>query len=554
MWVQTLLLQIWLKPYLCSGFYCGATQPLNRWSVYMEHGFSRANLPADLRSGLVVFLVALPLCLGISMASGAPLLSGLITGIVGGLVVAWLSGSELSVSGPAAGLTVIIGTSITTLGSFQAMLLAIVLAGVMQLVMGYVKAGVIAYFFPSSVIKGMLAAIGLLLILKQIPHAFGYHADYLGNQSYQQSGGDNTFSALFLFVYHIQPGATLITIISMVVMLLWEQPLFQRYAFFRMVPSALLVVILGVLINLSFKAILPGMFLQGSDFLVALPLIESPVQFFKQFSLPNWSFLSDGRVYLTAATIAVVASMETLLSLEAADKLDPYKRKSSANRELKAQGVGNIICGLLGGLPMTAVIVRSSANINSGAKSRFSAFVHGILLLLSVLFLSKVLNLIPYASLAAILIMVGYKLTRISLFKGMLKLGWPQFVPFVVTVAAILFTDLLKGIAVGMAVSIIYILLNNYKRSYYFHREAHLKGEKIYIRLAEEVTFLNKASIMLTLSHLPENSSVVIDGSRSNNIDYDVLEIIQEFKTTAELKHIQLELIDIPSVQTIGGH
>ncbi len=519
----------------------------------LSKGLTFKHIKNDLPSGLVVFLVALPLCLGIALASGAPLFSGIIAGIVGGTIVAFTSGSALSVSGPAAGLTVIVLNAITQLGSYEVFLLAVVLAGLIQIALGFLKAGIIGYYFPSSVIKGMLAAIGIILILKQLPHAVGYDKDNEGDFDFIQADGQNTFSEILNSINHIHPGAVVIAAISLFILIMWERPFLKKYTFFKIVPGALLVVILGILINEWFKTSNPALYLSGEK-LVQLPVAKSANEFIGQFTLPDFTAFGNYQVYVVAITIAIIASLESLLSVEAADKLDPYKRNTPTNRELKAQGLGNFVSGLIGGLPLTAVIVRSSANINSGGKTKLSSIFHGIFLLLSVIGLATVLNKIPLACLAALLLTVGYKLAKISLFKSMFKLGWDQFLPFVITVIAIQFSDLLKGIGIGMAVSIFFILRNNYKRSYFFHKETHKEGDKITITLAEDVTFLNKGSIMQTLTHLPENTTVVIDGSKSHNIDLDVLEIIHDFKNTAELKNINLELKNIPEFLGVAGH
>jgi MFS superfamily sulfate permease-like transporter len=516
-------------------------------------GLSFKYLKNDLPAGLVVFLVAVPLCLGIALASGAPLFSGIIAGIVGGTVVAGASGSALSVSGPAAGLTVIVLNAITKLGSYEQFLMAVVLAGVFQIILGYAKAGIIGYYFPSNVIKGMLAAIGIILILKQIPHAVGYDKDYEGDFDFFQVDGENTLSEIINSLNYIHPGALIIAAVSLFILIMWERPFLKKYNFFRLVPGALLVVIIGVVINEWFAVSNPDLHLTG-DKLVRLPVAESAKGFVNQFTLPDFSGLTNYNVYIVAVTIAIVASLESLLSVEAADKLDPYKRNTPTNRELKAQGLGNMVSGFIGGLPLTAVIVRSSANINAGAKTKFSAMFHGLLLLLSVVAFASVLNKIPLACLAALLLVVGYKLAKVSLFKSMYKLGWSQFLPFIVTILAIQFSDLLKGIAVGMAVSIFFILRNNYKRPYFFHREEYHDGDKIRIELSEDVTFINKGSIALTLEHLPENSSVIIDGTKSHNIDMDVLEIIHDFRKECELKNIKLELRNIPAFEGVAGH
>jgi MFS superfamily sulfate permease-like transporter len=516
-------------------------------------GLTFKYLKNDLPAGLVVFLVALPLCLGIALASGAPLFSGIISGIIGGTVVAFTSGSSLSVSGPAAGLTVIVFNAITQLGGYEIFLLAVVLAGLIQIALGFLKAGIIGYYFPSSVIKGMLAAIGIILILKQLPHAVGYDKDNEGDFNFIQADGQNTFSEILNSINHIHPGAIIIAAISLFVLIMWEQPFLKKYAFFKIVPGALLVVILGVVINEWFRIGSPDLYLSGEK-LVQLPVANSPSEFIGQFTLPDFTAFGNYHVYVVAITIAIIASLESLLSVEAADKLDPYKRNTPTNRELKAQGLGNLISGFIGGLPLTAVIVRSSANVNAGGKTKLSSIFHGLFLLISVIGLATILNKIPLACLAALLLLVGYKLAKIPLFVSMFKLGWDQFLPFVITVIAIQFSDLLKGIGVGMAFSMFFILRNNYKRAYFYHKdESHADGT-ITIALAEDVTFLNKGSIALTLEHLPENSKVLIDGTKSHNIDMDVLEIINDFKNTATLKNIQLELKNIPEFKGMSGH
>lgn len=516
-------------------------------------GLTFKYLKNDLPAGLVVFLVALPLCLGIALASGAPLFSGIIAGIVGGLVVAFTSGSALSVSGPAAGLTVIVLNAITQLGSYETFLLAVVLAGLIQIALGYLRAGIIAHYFPSSVIKGMLAAIGIILILKQIPHALGYDIDNEGDFSFMQVDGQNTFSEIFNAINFMHPGAIIIALISLFILIMWERPFLKKFAFFKIVPGALLLVVVGILTNEWFKVFNPGLYLTG-DKLVQLPVANSPTEFINQFTLPDFTAFGNYNVYVVAITIAIIASLESLLSCEAADKLDPYKRNTPTSRELKAQGLGNLVSGFIGGLPITAVIVRSSANINAGGKTKLAAIFHGLLLLLSVIGIASVLNKIPLACLAALLLMVGYKLAKVSLFKSMYRLGLAQFLPFVITVVAIQFSDLLKGIGVGMAVSLFFILRNNYKVAYFFHKEEKDGTDTTIIRLAEEVSFLNKGSIALTLDQLLDGSHVIIDGSKSQNIDLDVLEIIHDFKNTAELKNIKLELKNIPAFNGISGH
>lgn len=516
-----------------------------------------AHLKADFPAGLVVSLVALPLCLGIALAStGRPdlLFSGIIAGVVGGVVVGMLSGSPLGVSGPAAGLVVIVFTAIETLGSFEAFLLSVFLAGIIQIIAGLLRAGIIGYYFPSSVIKGMLTAIGITLLLKEIPHAFGYDEDFMGDFAFEQGDGHNTFSELYYAVRYSSTGAIIISVISIALLILFERPFLKKFQLFKFLPGALFVVLLGILLNAFFASSFPAFVMDGKH-LVQLPVASSISEFFSFFKFPDFSAITNPQVYIVAVTLAIVASLETLLCVEATDKLDPHKRNTPTNRELTAQGVGNMISGLIGGLPITQVVVRSSANINSGGQTKLATIVHGAILLLSAIFIPAYMNYIPLASLAAILLMVGYKLAKPSLFKGMYQLGWDQFIPFMVTVIAILATDLLKGIMIGMVVAIYYILRKNYKHSYSYSEERSSDGDKITITLSEEVTFLNKGSIQHTLIHLPENSTVIIDGSKSRNIDFDVLEIIQDFKRfTAIDKQINVQTIGIREVTTMGGH
>jgi len=516
-----------------------------------------ANLKYDLPAGLVVSLVALPLCLGIALAStGRPdlLFSGIIAGIVGGIVVGSLSGSSLGVSGPAAGLVVIVLGALESLGSFEAFLLAVLLAGVIQIVAGFLNAGIIGYYFPSSVIKGMLAAIGITLILKEIPHAFGYDKDFFGDDAFTQFDGHNTFTELYYSVRYSHTGAIVISLISLGLLILFERPFMKKIQLFRFLPGALFVVVLGVVLNVVFLALQPEWALRG-EHLVQLPVASNAQEFFSFFTLPDFSAITNPEVYTVAFTLAIVASLETLLCVEATDKLDPYKRNTPTNRELKAQGVGNVISGLIGGLPITQVIVRSSANISSGGRTKIATIFHGFILLVTVIFIPFYMNMIPLASLAAILLLVGYKLSKVSLYKNMYKLGWEQFIPFIVTIVAILMTDLLRGIAIGMVVAIYYILRKNYKHSYHYKKEEYQSGEVITLQLSEEVTFLNKGSIDHTLQTLPHNSTVVIDGSKSLNIDYDVLEIIQDFKNhTAPSRNITVKTKNIKGVEVAGGH
>ena len=497
------------------------------------------NLKFDFASGIVVFLIAVPLCLGIALASGAPFFSGLIAGIVGGIVIGSLSNSHLSVSGPAAGLTAIVLAGITRLGTFETFLVAVFLAGAFQLIAGFLRAGSIANYFPGSVIKGMLTAIGIIIILKQLPHAVGYDAEAEGQLNFQQSDGNNTFTALLAPLQHIHIGVTIITLISLLIMVLWEKPFMKR---FKIIPGALAAVVAAILLNLIYSAFFPSMIV-GKEHLVQVPVANTVNEFLGLFKFPDFSTIWNKEALITAFTIAAVASIETLLCIEAVDKMDPLRRVTNQNRELKAQGVGNMVSGLLGGLPITSVIVRSTANMNAGAKTKASTIMHGTLILICTALIPGVLNMIPLGALAAILLLTGYKLARISIFREMFANGKYQWIPFMVTVITVVFTDLLTGVGLGLLTSMVAILYFNMKNSYYFHKENHHEGDVIRIFLSEEVSFLNKASIKLTLDHLPVNSTVIIDAARSKFIDFDVLELIKEFKNIkAPEKNINCQL------------
>lgn len=524
-----------------------------------SNGYDRRGLFSSLRydfpASLVVFFVALPLCLGIALASGAPLFAGVIAGVVGGIVVASISNSQLGVSGPAAGLTVIVLTAIQQLGSFEVFLVAVVLAGLIQIGLGFARAGIIGYYFPTSVIKGMLTAIGIIIILKQIPHAFGYDADYEGDFAFEQTDGHNTFSELLYMVDAVTPAAILISTISLSIILLWDLYLTKRHQFFKLVPGPLVAVVVGILYQSITQAFLPKWSL-GNEHLVSVPVANNFKNFLGQFSLPDFSAVVNQEVWVVAFTLAVVASIETLLSVEATDKLDPYKRTTNTNRELIAQGSGNMISGLIGGLPVTQVILRSSANIQSGGKTKMSAIMHGFLLLLCVVAIPRILNLIPLSVLAAVLLVVGYKLAKPSVFKDVARLGWSQFLPFIATVLGVVFTDLLKGIGIGMVVAVIIILRNSYKNSHFIHKRKTDDGDEIRMTLAEEVVFLNKGSIKKELSRVKEGTKVTIDMSRSVHIDYDVMEIIEDFRSQAKTKNINVEIITNihKPVAKNGGH
>ncbi len=496
----------------------------------------------DLPASIVVFFVALPLCLGIALASGAPLFSGLIAGIIGGIVVGGLSGSKVGVSGPAAGLAAIVLTAIGALGGYENFLVAVVLGGIIQILFGVLKAGVIGYYFPSSVIKGMLTGIGIIIILKQIPHFFGYDAEPEGADSFIEISGENTFSAILNIVDNITIGSMIIGIIGLAIILLWDKVLSKKGKFFQVIQGPLVAVVIGIV----YFSITSGMETFGifSQHLVSVPIPEDTTSFLNQFSFPNFNAITNPDVWVTAFTIALVASLETLLCVEATDKLDPHKNVTPTNRELLAQGTGNILSGLVGGLPITQVIVRSSANIQSGVRTKLSAILHGILLLISVILIPKLLNMIPLSVLAAILLVVGYKLAKPGLFKQMYDLGWKQFIPFTVTVLGIVFIDLLYGIGLGLAVGIVVILLKSYQNSHFLHIEDKSNGKhKIKMTLAEEVTFFNKGAILKELDNLPENTYLELDLIKTRYLDHDIIEILEDFAFKAKERNIDIKLV-----------
>lgn len=502
------------------------------------------NFKDDIPSSIVVFLVAMPLCLGIAMASGAPLYSGLISGVIGGVVVGALSGSALGVSGPAAGLAVIVLTAIQDLGSFEIFLVAVVLAGIIQLVMGFLKAGVIAYFFPSSVIHGMLSGIGILIFMKQVPHFFGYDKDPEGDFEFFQMDGENTFSELYHMLNYVTPGVITISALSLLILIIWETKAFKKMKFTKLIQGPLVAVVLGVVLNFVFKGN-EQLEIQG-EHLVSIPVAGSFQEFTSNFTFPDFSALSNKSVYITAILIAIVASLETLLCVEAADKIDPYKRITPTNRELKAQGAGNIIAGLIGGLPVTQVIVRSSANAQSGGKTKSSAVIHGILLLASIILIPNILNMIPLGVLAAILLVVGYKLAKPSLFKSMYKLGWEQFVPFIATIIGILATDLLIGIGIGLVVAIFVILRNNFKVAYTIE---NISDNEIHIELAHDITFLNKVSIQQLLSEIEDGKTVIIDGRKTDFMHHDVKELISEFVESSRNRELDVVVLGMTDIK-----
>lgn len=500
-----------------------------------------STLKNDIPASLVVFFVALPLCLGIALASGAPLFSGIIAGIIGGIVVGGLSGSKIGVSGPAAGLAAIVLTAIGTLGGYENFLVAVVLGGAIQIVFGLLKAGVIGYYFPSSVIKGMLTGIGIIIILKQIPHFFGYDADPEGDFAYLQVDGETTFSEIGMMINNISIGPTLIAIAGLLVMLFWDKVLAKKAKFFKVIQGPLVAVVMGIVYFITTKGTEYGI---STEHLVSVPIPRDFSSFIGQFSFPNFSAITTPAVWVTAFTIALVASLETLLCVEATDKLDPDKNVTPTNRELLAQGTGNMISGLIGGLPITQVIVRSSANIQSGGKSKMSAIIHGFMLLISVVLIPGLLNMIPLSVLAAILLIVGFKLAKPALFASMYALGWKQFLPFVVTVLGIIFTDLLIGIGLGLMVGVAVILIKSYQNSHFLHiKDASDGVHKIKMELAEEVTFFNKGAILKELDSLPENSFLELDVRKTKYLDYDILEILEDFASKAKNRNIDIKLI-----------
>lgn len=501
------------------------------------------NFAQDIPASIVVFLVAMPLCLGIALASGAPLFSGLIAGMIGGMVVGSISGSNLGVSGPAAGLAVIVLGAIQQFG-FEAFLVAVVLGGIIQIVLGLLKGGIIGYYFPSSVIMGMLAGIGIIIFIKQIPHAFGYDGDPLGDLFFNQTDGQNTFSELINMMDYIGYGATIVTALSLGILLLWETKLFKSKRIFQLIPGPLVAVISGILLNQWFNDI-PSLVIIG-EHMVNVPISESMSAFMSNFTTPDFSvLLSNPKIYLTGLIIAIVASLETLLCVEATDKLDPYKRITPTSRELVAQGVGNTVSGLIGGIPITQVIVRSSANIQSGGRTKASAVIHGILILISIIAIPHILNMIPKATLAAILLVVGYKLAKPSLFKKIYAQGRMQFIPFLVTVVGVVFTDLLIGLGIGLLFSIIFLLYNSYQLPFKVGENDDHERKKMKVDLAQEVTFMNKARILELLRRVPKKTDLIIDASNTSFIHYDIMEIIEDFKISAPNRDIALTLIDM---------
>lgn len=498
------------------------------WSNFLRH---------DGPAGMVTFLVALPLCLGIALGSGASLFSGVIAGIVGGVVVSVLSGSQVSVSGPAAGLAVIVLTSIQEIGSYKGFLVAVVLSGVLQLVFGVLKLGMIADYVPNSVIKGMLAGIGLLIILKQFPHALGRDQDYMGNFAFLEIGGNNTLKDIAAAVASAATGAVIICVVSLALLLVWEK-LANKSRAFQLVPGPLVVVALGIVLNRAFGHVVPTFQLVQAEHLVNLPVPASVGDFFRQFTLPDFSVIGSSSVWKAAGIIAVVGSLESLFSLEAADRLDSYKRISSSSRELCAQGVGNLVSGLIGGLPVTSVVVRSAASVTAGARTWISSFTHGVLLLAAVIALPEVLKQAPLASLATILIVVGFKLTKPSLYRAVYSQGWSQFIPFITTVVGVIFADLLTGVLAGFACGLFFVIRIN-------HHEGITVVSKdldYLFQFTKNASFINKNEFRRKLRDLPNDAHVLIDGTRALFIDHDIMEILEDFRQLAPYKNIRIEL------------
>jgi MFS superfamily sulfate permease-like transporter len=490
---------------------------------------------ADIPSSIVVFLVALPLCLGIALGSGAPLFSGIIAGMAGGIIVGMISGSSLSVSGPAAGLTAVVATAIGKMPAYEAFLLSVVIAGAVQVIFGFLRAGVVGDYVPNSVIRGMLAGIGVILILKQLPNLMGYTHDFFGDQAFIQGDSQNTFSELIQSLYHLSPPALIIGVLSVALLIFWDRPILKYIK--RYIPGPLAVVVIALALSELFKAYGSGFSLLPEQ-LVNLPVASDWASFAGFFIFPKWEYLNNTHVWTTGITIALIASLETLLGIEAVDKLDPAKRKTPTNLELKAQGIGNMVSGLLGGLPVTSVIVRSSANVNAGAKSKLSTIMHGLLILLSVLFIPGLLNKIPLSALAAILVVTGYKLVKPSLFRHFYRKGLDQFVPFIVTIVAILLSDLLTGILIGVAVAMFSLLRSNFKSSVMGVNDEN----KYLVRFRKDISFLNKPFLKEKLESVPQDAYVLIDMMRADFIDKDIIDVVNEFILHAHLKNIRVEV------------
>jgi len=496
------------------------------------------HLKTDIPASLVVFLVALPLCMGIALASNAPLMSGIIAGIVGGIVVGIVSNSNLSVSGPAAGLTAVVVVSIEKLGAYDIFLVAVLIAGMFQLILGFSKAGIIGNYVPSSVIKGMLAAIGIILILKQIPHALGYDADYEGDITFEQSDGSNTFSTIWFAIRTFRPAAAIITLITIAIMAIWELKPLKSRLLFQIIPGPLVAVVASILINSFWFPQLSTSFALEGNHLAKIPITGSFNAFADNLMFPDFSAIGNFSVWQIGITVALIASLESLLSVEAMDKIDPEKHITNKDTELKAQGLGNMVSALFGGLPVTAVIVRSSANLSAGGRTKTSTVLHGILLLVCVIFIAPWLNLIPLAALAGILFFVGFKLTSPNIFKSVAKKGRTQLIPFLVTIIAILFTDLLSGIIVGIMIGLFFTIRSNKQKTV----SLTTHGDNYLLRFKHNVTFLNIKEVKDCLSIIPYNCELIIDTSKAGFIDPDIIEMLEDFIGTTAHKNINVEL------------
>ena len=493
------------------------------------------HLGNNLSASIVVLLVALPLCVGIALASGTPIFSGIIAGIIGGIVVGQLSGSHLSVSGPAASLTFVVSAMIIKLGSFETFLLAVLIAGAFQILFAFLKGGIVGDYIPNAVIKGMVAAIGIILMMKQIPHLLGYDADFEGDESFLQDDHNNTITTILTAVNFLTPMSVLIGGVSMVVLIFWEQFNHKSNKWIHYVPGPLVVVLVAVVLN-TYGAGLFNMLPLEQKHLVWLPVANNVQEFVSFFTFPNFHEIGNPEVWLAGFMLAVIASLETLLGIEAIDKIDPLKRITPSNKELKAQGIGNIISGLIGGLPITSVIVRSSANVSAGAKSKQSTIFHGVLILIGVALIPYILNKIPLSAIAAILIVTGYKIARINIFKEMHQKGLNQFIPFCITIIAILFSNLLFGIAIGIIASVIFIIRGNFKSAILMIQD----NNQYLIRFRKDITFLNKAIIKQKLESLPNNSYLLIDIRKADFIDKDVIDEINDFLCHVHLKNISV--------------
>lgn len=492
----------------------------------------------DFLAGISVFLVTIPLCLGIALASGAPLFAGVLSGIIGGIVVGYWSGSEVTVSGPAAGLTVIVLQGIQSLG-YPSFLVAVILAGIIQFVLGWLKAGRLSGFFPNSTIRGMIVAIGIVIVLKQIPHALGLDSDYEGEFEFSQSAdGENTFTEIVAAFSNINPGAFVISSVCILFLIFWDKLASGKQVFFKYFPSALVVIFLGVGLNELFKVVQPDWYLGNSpQHMVSFPSFKNWDLIMEAFTFPDFSALTSSGVYISGISIALVASLESLITLEAADRLDPARRYSSPNQELRAQGISNVLCGLLGAIPITAVVIRTSTNVYSGAKTRLATIFHGLLLLLSVVAAGSLLKHIPLACLAALLIVVGSRLIDVKVFKKIYEEGKDQFIPFIITIATIIFTDLLIGILVGLIVGVNYVLYFNFHSAIKAVRD----GKNVLVVFSKDVSFLNKSNLKKILVDIKEGDSVLFDGARAQFIDQDIFTTLQEFKDDADTRNIEVE-------------